>query len=61
MDGGWLYLGWQCVIVMVPSFSLLVEEHIQEQLQAAKPEPVVEEIDLNNLAPRKPDWLVSDL
>ncbi|XP_071825875.1 coiled-coil domain-containing protein 12-like [Apostichopus japonicus] len=33
-----------------------VEEHIQEQLQAAKPEPVVEEIDLNNLAPRKPDW-----
>lgn len=33
-----------------------VEDHIQDQLEAAKPEPVVEEIDLNNLAPRKPDW-----
>ncbi|XP_070535925.1 coiled-coil domain-containing protein 12-like [Ptychodera flava] len=33
-----------------------VEDHIEEQLQAAKPEPVVEEVDLINLAPRKPDW-----
>ena len=34
----------------------LVDDHIQEQLEAAKPEPVVEEVDLVNLAPRKPDW-----
>ncbi|XP_072030380.1 coiled-coil domain-containing protein 12-like [Amphiura filiformis] len=33
-----------------------IDDHIQEQLQAAKPEPVVEEVDLVNLAPRKPDW-----
>ncbi|XP_002740668.1 coiled-coil domain-containing protein 12-like [Saccoglossus kowalevskii] len=33
-----------------------VEEHIKDQLEAAKPEPVVEEVDLMNLAPRKPDW-----
>ena len=34
----------------------LVEEHIKDQLEAAKPAPVVEEVDLMNLAPRKPDW-----
>ena len=33
-----------------------VEEHIKDQLEAAKPAPVVEEVDLVNLAPRKPDW-----
>ncbi|XP_077993745.1 coiled-coil domain-containing protein 12-like [Glandiceps talaboti] len=33
-----------------------VEDYIKEQLDAAKPEPVVEEVDLINLAPRKPDW-----
>ncbi|KAM4821274.1 coiled-coil domain-containing protein 12-like [Thomomys bottae] len=33
-----------------------VEEKVKEQLEAAKPEPVVEEVDLANLAPRKPDW-----
>lgn len=33
-----------------------VSEHVQEQLEASKPQPVVDEIDLVNLAPRKPDW-----
>lgn len=33
-----------------------VEEKVKEQLEAAKPEPVIEEVDLANLAPRKPDW-----
>ncbi|KAM9308861.1 coiled-coil domain-containing protein 12 [Gastrophryne carolinensis] len=33
-----------------------VEEKVQEQLEAAKPEPIIEEVDLTNLAPRKPDW-----
>ena len=33
-----------------------VEEHIKDQLDAGKPAPVVEEVDLANLAPRKPDW-----
>ncbi|XP_043443196.1 coiled-coil domain-containing protein 12 isoform X2 [Prionailurus bengalensis] len=32
-----------------------VEEKVKEQLEAAKPEPVIEEVDLANLAPRKPD------
>ncbi|KAM5292416.1 coiled-coil domain-containing protein 12 [Ctenodactylus gundi] len=33
-----------------------VEEKVKEQLEAAKPEPVIQEVDLANLAPRKPDW-----
>lgn len=33
-----------------------VEEKVKEQLEAAKPEPVIEEVGLANLAPRKPDW-----
>ncbi|XP_037705495.1 coiled-coil domain-containing protein 12 isoform X1 [Choloepus didactylus] len=33
-----------------------VEEKVKEQLEAARPEPVIEEVDLANLAPRKPDW-----
>nr|XP_034340499.1 coiled-coil domain-containing protein 12-like [Arvicanthis niloticus] len=33
-----------------------VEEKVKKQLEAAKPEPVIEEVDLANLAPRKPDW-----
>ncbi|XP_076562551.1 coiled-coil domain-containing protein 12-like [Arvicanthis niloticus] len=37
-------------------FPPLVEEKVKEQLEAAKPEPVIEEVDLANLAPRKPDW-----
>ncbi|XP_024607208.1 coiled-coil domain-containing protein 12 isoform X3 [Neophocaena asiaeorientalis asiaeorientalis] len=36
--------------------SPLVEEKVKEQLEAAKPEPIIEEVDLANLAPRKPDW-----
>ncbi|XP_022082505.1 coiled-coil domain-containing protein 12-like isoform X2 [Acanthaster planci] len=42
---------------VLPKASLpSVEEHIKDQLEAAKPVPVVEEVDLVNLAPRKPDW-----
>uniref|UniRef100_A0A674AR47 Coiled-coil domain containing 12 n=1 Tax=Salmo trutta TaxID=8032 RepID=A0A674AR47_SALTR len=33
-----------------------VEEKVKDQLDAAKPESVIEEVDLANLAPRKPDW-----
>uniref|UniRef100_A0A8C6YFG1 Coiled-coil domain containing 12 n=1 Tax=Naja naja TaxID=35670 RepID=A0A8C6YFG1_NAJNA len=33
-----------------------VEEKVKEQLEAAKPELIIEEVDLANLAPRKPDW-----
>jgi coiled-coil domain-containing protein 12 len=33
-----------------------VGDKVKDQLEAAKPEPVVEEVDLVNLAPRKPDW-----
>ncbi|XP_029444088.1 coiled-coil domain-containing protein 12 [Rhinatrema bivittatum] len=33
-----------------------VEEKVKDQLEAAKLEPVIEEVDLANLAPRKPDW-----
>ncbi|KAM6338434.1 coiled-coil domain-containing protein 12 [Podargus strigoides] len=33
-----------------------VEDKVKDQLEAAKPEPIIEEVDLSNLAPRKPDW-----
>ncbi|TRY84962.1 hypothetical protein DNTS_019031 [Danionella cerebrum] len=33
-----------------------VEDKVKDQLEAANPEPVIEEVDLVNLAPRKPDW-----
>nr|XP_033787790.1 coiled-coil domain-containing protein 12 isoform X3 [Geotrypetes seraphini] len=33
-----------------------VEEKVKDQLEAAKLAPVIEEVDLANLAPRKPDW-----
>ncbi|XP_058035980.1 coiled-coil domain-containing protein 12 [Ahaetulla prasina] len=33
-----------------------VEDKVKEQLEAAKPELIIEEVDLANLAPRKPDW-----
>ncbi|GFU41533.1 coiled-coil domain-containing protein 12 [Nephila pilipes] len=33
-----------------------VETEVQSQLEAAKPEPLIEEVDLTTLAPRKPDW-----
>uniref|UniRef100_UPI00398EF441 coiled-coil domain-containing protein 12 n=1 Tax=Pristiophorus japonicus TaxID=55135 RepID=UPI00398EF441 len=33
-----------------------VEDKVRDQLEAGKPEPVIEEVDLVNLAPRKPDW-----
>lgn len=39
-----------------PAEPVAVEEKVKEQLEAAKPEPVIEEVDLANLAPRKPDW-----
>ncbi|XP_012681960.1 coiled-coil domain-containing protein 12 [Clupea harengus] len=33
-----------------------VEDKVKDQLEAAIPEPIIEEVDLANLAPRKPDW-----
>ncbi|NXG07250.1 CCD12 protein, partial [Sakesphorus luctuosus] len=33
-----------------------VEDTVKDQLEAAKPEPIIDEVDLANLAPRKPDW-----
>ncbi|XP_043921941.1 coiled-coil domain-containing protein 12 isoform X2 [Protopterus annectens] len=33
-----------------------IEDKVKDQLEAAKPGPVIEEVDLANLAPRKPDW-----
>ncbi|XP_051922103.1 coiled-coil domain-containing protein 12 [Hippocampus zosterae] len=33
-----------------------VEDKVEDQLKAANPEPIIEEVDLANLAPRKPDW-----
>lgn len=33
-----------------------IEERVLDQLDAGKPVPVIEEVDLVNLAPRKPDW-----
>ncbi|XP_077433140.1 coiled-coil domain-containing protein 12 [Vanacampus margaritifer] len=33
-----------------------VEDKVMDQLKAANPEPIIEEVDLANLAPRKPDW-----
>ena len=33
-----------------------VVDIVKDQLEASKPEPVVEEIELTTLAPRKPDW-----
>ncbi|KAL9967383.1 hypothetical protein ACROYT_G025592 [Oculina patagonica] len=35
---------------------LSVEDEVQEHLEKAKAEKVIEEVDLANLAPRKPDW-----
>ncbi|RXN01568.1 Coiled-coil domain-containing protein 12 [Acipenser ruthenus] len=41
----------------VPKVKLAsVEEKVRDQLEAANPEPLIEEVDLANLAPRKPDW-----
>ncbi|TNN78348.1 Coiled-coil domain-containing protein 12 [Liparis tanakae] len=38
-------------------YSLIaVEDKVKDQLDAANPEPIIEEVDLANLAPRKPDW-----
>ncbi|NXO01420.1 CCD12 protein, partial [Rhinopomastus cyanomelas] len=33
-----------------------VEDKVKDQLEAAKLEPIIDEVDLANLAPRKPDW-----
>ncbi|KAM7450013.1 Coiled-coil domain-containing protein 12 [Porites harrisoni] len=35
---------------------LSVDDEVQEHLEKAKAEKVIEEVDLANLAPRKPDW-----
>uniref|UniRef100_A0A8C3BGK1 Coiled-coil domain containing 12 n=1 Tax=Cairina moschata TaxID=8855 RepID=A0A8C3BGK1_CAIMO len=39
-----------------PAKPASVEDVVKEQLEAAKPEPIIDEVDLANLAPRKPDW-----
>lgn len=36
--------------------NILVSGQVQEQLASGKPEPIIEEVDLASLAPRKPDW-----
>lgn len=33
-----------------------LNEEIQEQLESAQSKVVLEELDISNLAPRKPDW-----
>ncbi|XP_054711769.1 coiled-coil domain-containing protein 12-like [Uloborus diversus] len=33
-----------------------IENEIQSPTEATKPEPLIEEVDLATLAPRKPDW-----
>lgn len=35
---------------------LLVEDEVQGHLEKAKSSNIIDEIDLSNLAPRKPDW-----
>ncbi|XP_063157980.1 coiled-coil domain-containing protein 12 [Candoia aspera] len=44
----------ECVVPKAKPAS--VEDKVKDQLEAAKPELVIEEVDLANLAPRKPDW-----
>ncbi|XP_046777144.1 coiled-coil domain-containing protein 12 isoform X1 [Gallus gallus] len=39
-----------------PAKPASVEDKVKDQLEAAKPEPIIDEVDLTNLAPRKPDW-----
>ncbi|XP_072184347.1 coiled-coil domain-containing protein 12 [Excalfactoria chinensis] len=39
-----------------PAKPASVEDNVKDQLEAAKPEPIIDEVDLTNLAPRKPDW-----
>ncbi|KAM9573483.1 coiled-coil domain-containing protein 12 [Guaruba guarouba] len=41
---------------MPPAKPASVEDKVKDQLEAAKPEPIIDEVDLANLAPRKPDW-----
>ncbi|KAF6018552.1 CCDC12 [Bugula neritina] len=33
-----------------------VADKVQDQLESGKPQPIIEEVDLASLAPRKPDW-----
>ena len=33
-----------------------VSDHVKDQLDSGKPAPIIEEVDLASLAPRKPDW-----
>ncbi|XP_003206961.1 coiled-coil domain-containing protein 12 isoform X1 [Meleagris gallopavo] len=39
-----------------PAKPASVEDKVKDQLEAAKPETIIDEVDLTNLAPRKPDW-----
>ncbi|XP_065523052.1 coiled-coil domain-containing protein 12-like [Lathamus discolor] len=41
---------------MPPAKPASVEDKVKDQLEAAKSEPIIDEVDLANLAPRKPDW-----
>jgi len=34
----------------------VVADQVKEQLEKGKPEPIIDEVDLATLAPRKPDW-----
>jgi len=44
--------------IFIPSIKLLllVADKVQDQLESGKPQPIIEEVDLASLAPRKPDW-----
>lgn len=33
-----------------------VQESVQDHLEKAKPEAIIDEVDIATLAPRKPDW-----
>ncbi|XP_065052563.1 coiled-coil domain-containing protein 12-like [Rhopilema esculentum] len=35
---------------------LSVKESVKEHLEKSKPEAIIDEVDIANLAPRKPDW-----
>ena len=37
-------------------FIATVSDRVTEQLESGKPEPIIEEVELSALAPRKPDW-----
>jgi len=42
--------------ILPPEKPVNIEEHVVDQIENAKKKIVAEELDLTNLAPRKPDW-----